>query len=89
MTKNAEPQLSKEEPSKTLSAIEHLLRLYWSPEPFDMNDRALVWLSYNDLVVPSNLTAAGWRVTERGRAYVEAIRGLPLPVQVTEWRIPG
>lgn len=82
-------QDTKEEPLKTLSCIEHLLRLYWSPDPFETNDRALVWLSYNDLIVPSNMNATGWRVTERGKAYVEAIRDLPLPIQVTEWRLPG
>lgn len=82
-------QDTKDEPLKTLSAIGTLLSLYWSPEPFEMNDSARVWLCHNELIVPSGLTRTGWRVTDRGIAYVEAIRNLPLPVQVTEWRIPS
>lgn len=84
--------LSNEEstllPLKTLTCIEHLLRLYWSPAPFDMDTQAIKWLRFNELIVPSSLTETKWRVTDRGKAYVEAIRNLPLPVQVTEWRIP-
>lgn len=87
----SDPHTSEEStllPMKTLTCIEHLLHIYWSPEPFPMNERALEWLRFNELIVPSSLTEVAWRVTDRGKAYVEAIRELPLPVQVTEWRIP-
>lgn len=89
---SADAPLSSEEdtmlPMKTLTCIEHLLHLYWCAESFPMNPKAVEWLRTNELIVPSHLTEVGWRVTERGKAYVEAIRELPLPVQVTEWRIP-
>lgn len=75
-------------PLKTLTCIEHLLHLYWCPEAFPMNPNAIEWLRFNELIVPSSLTEVAWRVTDRGKAYVEAIRNLPLPVLVTEWRIP-
>lgn len=71
---------------KTLSCIEHVLHLYWSPERFDTYPAALEWLLDNGLIGPTE--GGWWFVTERGKAYCEGIRDVPLPVQITEWRIP-
>lgn len=71
---------------KTLSCIEHILHLYWSPERFDTDMRAIKWLLDNELIAESG---SWWTVTDRGRMYVEALRQVPLPVRFTEWRMPA
>jgi hypothetical protein len=71
---------------KTLSSIEHVLRIYWSPERFDTDPRALEWGLASGLIAPSG---SWWQVTDRGKVYVEALRNVPLPEQVTEWRMPA
>jgi hypothetical protein len=71
-------------PIKYLSCIESLLRLYWSPNRFAIGPSA-DWLLENNLI---DRNEGDWFfVTDRGKAYVEAIRALPLPVAVTEWRV--
>lgn len=76
---------------KTLSYLEHLIRLYWSPEKFETNPGALEWLLNNQLIAQSGASLVEghwWEVTERGKVYVEALRNVPLPEKFTEWRIP-
>lgn len=70
---------------KTLSAIEHVLRLYWSPDRFVTNTNSLEWLLDNGLIAPTE--GQWWFVTDRGKAYCEGIRNVPLPTLITEWRI--
>lgn len=79
--------LSRDE-QLTLSAIDHVLRLYYSPSYFEMHAPSIQVLRDNDLIVPSTQFESGWRVTDRGKAYCEMIRNVPLPVQTTEWRDP-
>lgn len=72
------------EPMKTLTAIELLLRIHWSPERIDVSEAPLKWLLHNSLVESDG---RDWYVTtERGAVYVEAIRQLPLPEQ--KWVMP-
>jgi hypothetical protein len=68
---------------KTLACIEHMLRIYWSPEPFKADPPALEWLLDNGLIYAHE---SWFKATERGMVYVEAIRELPLPVQ--KWAMP-
>ena len=66
-------------PQKTLSCIEILMNIYWSPKHnlIVTHERDLAWAIHNDLVM---LADDGWMVTPRGKAYVESIRDIPLPV---------
>jgi hypothetical protein len=41
------------------------------------------------LISVSETSENGFRCTERGECYVEALKKLPLPEAVTEWRIPN
>lgn len=72
---------------KTLSQVETLLRVYWSPQAgidlLSEQSSEKHWLLDENLIC---LSSEGYEVTERGRIYVEAIRDLPLPVQT--WRMP-
>lgn len=70
---------------KTLSCIDHVIRMYYSPERFETCAPALKWLLDEGLIEEDG---SWWRTTERARVYVEAIRDLPLPERFTEWRIP-
>lgn len=80
----------------SLSTIEALLRIYWSPvEPHDDSGnfaRAVAWLRQHGLIdvcSPRNESegASCWTVTERGQVWIEHIRGIALPVAVTVWTV--
>jgi hypothetical protein len=45
-----------------------------------------LWLLKNDLLCNDDTSSCGYRVTERGLAYIEALQTVPLPVSkwVTE-----
>ena len=72
---------------KTLSHIELCLRIHWDPYAVDFHNPRQCAIAHNledsGLV---ELVLDGYRTTERGRVYVEAIRNLPLPV--ASWMMP-
>ncbi len=63
-------------------------------EILDQNGEG-IWLSLGDLKLvereqpPDTSDRGFWCLTERGRALVEHILELPLPEQVTTWRMPS
>lgn len=87
-----------------LTCIEHLLRIYWSPLEHpdawmvqggnvDAHARSVRWLIENDMIEPRSPCcdqdrASCYEVTARGRAYIEHLRSLPLPVAETCWSMP-
>lgn len=80
-----EPLTADQRNIETLSQIECVLRIHWSPLPFE--DQNLERLVGFGLIERKD----GWyRTTEKGRVWVEAIRAVPLPVAVTRsrWEIP-
>lgn len=80
----------------TLSQIGVLLHYYWNPTEHPDCGPSLEWracingLLEAELIRPAVVGVASdgrsYAVTERGAVYVEAIRALPLPVQV--WHMP-
>lgn len=71
-----------------LSDVRALLYCYYSPErdPDDGWGRSMVRLLHLGLVASPTGPDGRYTVTERGRVYCEAIRAVPLPVQV--WEMP-
>lgn len=70
---------------RTLSHIEVMLRIYWSPEAFDIRPDIISDLILEQLICDSP-TRRGYCATDRGKVYCEAIRDVPLPVQ--KWSMP-
>jgi len=76
--------MSNEKKMKTVSAIETLLHIYWSPEPCpSVRDRELQFLLDEGLIEKHD---TWYSATERGKVYCEAIWELPWPVQ--KWTMP-
>ena len=86
----------------TLSMLEHLLRIYWSPiehpdaeqDPYrETYRKSIAWLREQGLIEPcppnGNDRPQLYQSTERGRAFVEHIRHLPLPVEKRTWEMPS
>jgi hypothetical protein len=49
-----------------------------------------IWLALSELdLVESPSDELHWRLTERGRVLIDYVIGLPLPEQVSAWRMPG
>ena len=55
-------------------------------DPGSSQNRALRSFVALGLIVDHHESAAGWRLTERGMAYVQFLQKIPLPVCV--WRLP-
>lgn len=75
---------------KTLSHIELLIRIHWSPTalddfPDERKYEIAAFLCDQGLIMASG-NGRSYRTTARGACYVEAIRDLPLPVQA--WKMP-
>lgn len=71
----------------TLSHIEMVMRIHWSPNAVDWSDERQCRVARE--LVPFGLVVLRddrYHTTERGQVYVEALRATPLPVQ--SWTMP-
>jgi len=79
--------------------LQMLLHYYAIAEPYAKNDplhaESRAVSRYRDQLVSLKLihedptSGSGYSCTERGFAYVEALKALPLPEVFTEWKIPS
>ncbi len=75
----------------TLSHIRAMLWIYYNPRPLPKDDdicqsKIIADLLLLDLIEPTE-ESGRYSATAKARPYVEAIRSIPLPVQI--WVIPS
>lgn len=83
----------------SLYAVEVLLHYHYSPEEHEgAANGSVAWRTVITFLleeqllsvrVPPSAYGATYETTARGKVYIEALRNLPLPVEIHRWEMPS